>query len=270
MVAYDAVGPSSAGVGVGAGTTLSWSHTVTGSNIAVVAGVAVDGSPDTMTCTCTCNGSAMTSLAKVHSGGGANTIGYLQVFGIAGVTAGSASLVATCSAAPADINGGSLSFSGVSPGTPFGTAATAGSTSGTASAATAGSTTGNMVAGFCVEGTGITSATAPATSRFLNNYRGGAGNGAGDSAGATSPSTGSAVTMAWTVTNDFWAAAAVEVLAGGAGQATAVAATAVGGTLVALTSPSTLLSGPNYPALATDLGGGSGLWSNPFLAQGPP
>jgi hypothetical protein len=267
-VAYDAVGPGATGTGVQGPASLSWSHTVTGSNIAVLAGVAVDGSPDTMTCTATCNGTSMTSLGKVHSGG--STAGYLEVFGIAAVTAGSASLVATASSAPADLNGGSLSFTGVSPGTPFGTAASASGNSGTASAATAGSTSGNMVAGFAIEGTGITSATAPSTSRFIENYRGIAGNAAGNSAGATSPSTGSAVTMAWAVTSDFWAALAVEVLAGGAGQATAVLATGTGAALTALTSPSALLSGPDYPALASVLGGGSGTWTNPLLAEGPP
>lgn len=266
-VAYDASAPAPP-FGNQGQSSLSWSHTVAGSDIAVLAGVAVDGSPDTMTCTATCNGSGMTSLGKVHAGG--STAGYLEVFGISGVTAGSASLVATASTTVTDINVCSLSFTGASPAVPFGTAGTASGNTGTATASTAGSTTGNFVAGFMATGTGITSATAPATSRVINNYRGNAGNAAGDSAAATSPSTGSAVTMAWTITSDFWAAVAVEVLAGGAGQAFAGLAAGAGGVLTALTSPSSLVAGPNYPALAVDLGGGSGSWTNPFLAEGPP
>lgn len=211
----------------------------------------------------------MTSLGKVHTNN--TTVGYIQVFGISGVTAGSASLVATASSAPSDMNGGSLSFTGVSPGTPFGTVSAASSGySGAATATVTSSVSGNFVAGFMASGQGITSASSPATSRFIENFQGGGGAGAGNSAGATSPSTGSAVTMTWALTSDYWGAIAVEVLAGAAGQATAVQATGAGGALTAVTSPSSLLSGPRYPVLAVDLGGGSGAWSNPFLAEGPP
>lgn len=269
MVAFDAVGPGATGTGSSGLTTLSWSHTVTGSNCAVLVGVACDDAADSMTCTATCNTTNMPSIGKVHTNN--TTVGYIQVFGLAPVTAGSASIVVTATSAPTDLNGGSLSFTGVSPTVPFGTVSAASSgNSGAATATVTSSTTGNIVAGFMASGQAITSASSPATSRFIENFKGGGGAGAGNSAGATSPSTGSAVTMTWALTSDYWAAVAVEVLAGASGQATAVKATGAGTGLTSLTSPSSLLSGPDYPALATDLGGGSGVWSNPALAEGPP
>jgi hypothetical protein len=68
--------------------------------------------------------------------------------------------------------------------------------------------------------------SSPGTPRFIAN--GNDNTGAGNSAGSTSPSTGSNVTMKWTVANDWWAAAAVEVKAAGSTQATPPAVTAAG------------------------------------------
>lgn len=215
-VTFDVVGPGATGQGSIGATTVTWTHTVTGgtTNTAILVGVAVDANPDTMTLTCTCAGTTMTPLALVHSDNAA--LGYIRVFGLAGVATGANTILATATATPVDLNGGSLSFGGVSQTTPFGTPATNFGSSTTATAATAGSTSGNIVAGFICNGSNITSATSPSTSQFIENYNAG-GQAAGKSAGATSPSTGSAVTMAWTVVTDFWAEIVVEVLAAGGG-----------------------------------------------------
>lgn len=50
----------------------------------------------------------------------------------------------------------------------------------------------------------------------------------------------------------------------------AVLASGAGHALNATTIPANTVSGPNYPAMAADLGGGAGAWSNPYLAEGPP
>jgi hypothetical protein len=65
------------------------------------------------------------------------------------------------------------------------------------------------MAGFVSSGSGVTSATSPSTSRYIVN--GDTQNGAGNSAGATSPATGSNVSMAWTVVNDYWGAIELQV-----------------------------------------------------------
>lgn len=219
-VAFDAVGPSSAGTGNGAASTLSWTHTIGAgvTNGYVLAGVAVTDANDALPSptTVTCGGTAMTSLGKVHSNN--SNVGYIQVFGLAtGASTGAKTIAVTVAGSvPNGIEGGSISFSGVNQTTPVGTPATAFGAGTPLTAATAGSTSGNLVAGFGTAGNGITSATAPSTSRYINNSNAN-NNAAGSAAGATSPATGSAVTMAWAETSsDWWAEIIVEVLASGA------------------------------------------------------
>jgi hypothetical protein len=217
-VAFDSVGPSSAGATVASNTVLTFSHTVVGSNVILLAGISVDTSADGgLSCTCKYGGTAMTSLGVVHSGN--ITAGFLQVFGII-AAAGTANVVATVAGGtPANISGGSIGFSGAGATVALahGTAATANTPTATtvATAALASNTSGNLIAGFMCAGSGITSATAPSTSRFIKSLT---GTGAAAScAGATSPSTGSSVTMAWAMPSDDFAELLVEILPFGGG-----------------------------------------------------
>ncbi len=162
-VAFDAVGPSSAGAGTATAGPLSWTHT--GSGSALLAGVSVDAGSDTgITCSCTCDGVAMTSLGKVESGGG--TAGFLQVFAAAGLSGSSHAIVATASggAPPGDMEGGSLSFTGAGAtvAAAFGTPAAANPSTGTCAVTLPASTSGNLVAAFLADGNTISSVSSPA------------------------------------------------------------------------------------------------------------
>lgn len=212
-VAFDSVGPSAAGATIAANTVLTFSHTVVGNNVVLLAGIAVDSGADaSLSCTCTYAGSPMTSLGVVHSGG--ISAGFLQVFVIE-TAPGTANVVATVAGGtPANLSGGSIAVSGAAApvATGHGTPATANTPTGvtTATCALASNTSGNLIVGFTCSGTSIASATAPSTSRFIKSQ---AGSGAaGSVAGATSPATGSSVTMAWTMGSDDFAELIVEIL----------------------------------------------------------
>ena len=270
-VAFDAVGPSSAGA-TGTTASLTWAHTITGANTVLIAGVAVDAGSDAgMTCACTYNAVAMTSLATRHSGGA--TAGFLQVFGIVAAAGASHNVVATVSGGtPANITAGSISFTGAAQttGAAFGTPASfdsAGATPTTATGALASNTNGNIIAGFVTNGAGITSATAPSTSRFINSKTGSGA--AGSCGGATSPATGSSVTMAWTVSPDYFAEILTEILPAATGTPVS-AASGAGAALGATVVTSSTTTGPRYAGTATDLGGVYGTWNTPQYATGGP
>jgi hypothetical protein len=212
-VAYDATGPSSSGAKAANASSLSWTHTVgSGSDTALLAEVAVGTSNDNGCVLTVKDGTtAMTPLATVHDNG--RHAGYLEVFGLAGPPGGDNAITATVTGCrggvPLELTGGSESFTGVSQSAPFGTAITAKGSGGTATVATTGSTTGNLIAGFAANGSGINSARSPSVSRYIANQDNNSG--AGNSAGATSAATGSAVTMKWSLQNDWWGAAILEV-----------------------------------------------------------
>ncbi len=207
-VAYGATGPGSSGAKVSNATSLSWNQAVSGSNTALLVGVAVGQNGDgALSASVTYNGVAMTLLKTVH--GNNQPDGFLDVFGLANPASGTHSVAVSVSGGrPAEITGGSESFTGVSQSAPFSIPASAYGASGTASVAIA-SHRNDMAAGFMAAGSGITSATSPSASQFIANDD--SFTGAGNSAGATSPSTGSNVTMAWSLTSDYWADVAVEV-----------------------------------------------------------
>lgn len=273
-VAFDAVGPSSAGAN-SATTSLTWAHTITGANTVLIAGCALDAGSDAgFSMSATYNGVSMTSLSgPIHSGG--LTAGFLQVWGIIAAAGTSHNVVVTAAGGtPAGLSGGSLSFTGAGQtiGAAFGTPVTAnpGGTSSTVTAAMASNTSGNIIAGFGCSGSNFSSATSPSTSRFI----GGSGftAAAGQSAGATSPSTGSSVTMAWTLGgSDAWAEILVEILAVASGtQAPAAVAAAAGVAPDALTSPHQVLSPVAHASAVAILPGGYGTWATPEFAEGGP
>jgi len=219
-VAFDAVGPSSAGTGGITVTTLSWTHTAVASGVTLLASCSLDNSPDTgITMTCKCDGVLMTSLGTKE--GDSQTTGYLQAWSISGISSGAHTILVTASSAVNDLSAGSISFTGAAS---LGTPVTASGTSITASAAVTGTAAPSLVAGFALSGDTIASTTSPATSRYLENLRGPNGDGAGNNAGATSPGPGT-VTMSWglTAAGDPWAVIAVELLAAPSGGAPAAA-----------------------------------------------
>ena len=205
-VTYDATGPGSSGATVADQAALSWNHTISGTSPALLVGVAVGAIPDSgLTTSATYDGQAMTLLKQVHADNG--TAGYEDMFGLLNAPAGTHSVsVKVSGGTPNEITGGSESFDNV---TQFSTATSAYGNGNTASVTSSGSTSGDIVAGLVATGTSVTSASAPATSRFIANMDDRTG--AGNSAGATSPSTGSNVTLSWWVASDLWGAIAVEV-----------------------------------------------------------
>lgn len=217
-VAFDAVGPSSAGtstVTTGA-TSLSWTHTAGGSANAVLVGVAVgtNGVNDTMTAAVTFGGTAMTSLGKVHAN--SQTFGYIELFGLLNPAIGAQTVAVTLSTGVnvLSIVGGSVSVTGAAS---FKAAVTAVGASTTPSVAVTGTASGNLVVDAVAAGSAVTSATSPSTNRWLNNAS--TSSGAGNAAQSSSPGTGGSVTMAYTVTSDWWGIVAVEVVAAGGGAA---------------------------------------------------
>ena len=113
-VAFNAVGPSSSGATVSSNDTLTWNHTCGASATYLLAGVTVDGAPDSdWTITATYNSVSMSSLGVVHADNADN--GYLQVFALASPPTGSAYQVkisASGTGTPAGANGGSILFTG--------------------------------------------------------------------------------------------------------------------------------------------------------------
>jgi hypothetical protein len=217
-VAFDAVGPSSAGQSATATTTLTWSHTCSGTNRYVLVGVSMGQNPDTSrTMSATFGGTSMTSLGLVHSGG--STAGLVQLFGLVNPAAGASTVTVTASGTTDTLSGGSMSFTGVDQTTPVGTAVTASGTGTALSATVASTTTGNMVAGTACTGTSTGITAVGNTSRWVKNVNGntGAGNNAGETAAA-----GGSVSMTFTSgASDFWGVVAVEVKAAATGGGTA-------------------------------------------------
>jgi len=225
-VAFDAVGPAAAlGQTASTPTTVTWAHIVTGSNTALVVFVGVgqdSGSDATKTISgVTYNGVAMTQIGTPkHTNN--STSGYLACYGLINPTTGTNNVVVTFASAPSTAQCGSVSFTGANQTTAFGTPVTAAGNTALATAAVASNTSGNIIA-FGVDGGNTIGATptSPATKRWLANF--GFSSAGGCSACATIPSTGSSVTCSWSLSTDFWALIAVEVLAaGGAAAASAV------------------------------------------------
>lgn len=216
-VAFDAVGPSSAGATTTT-STLSWSHTVgSGTGRAIVAVVAVSSNNNYATgytVTATCGGTAMTVIGGKTAHDDAAGGGFVQMFGLLNPGTGSQtiSIAFTGLTSVTHIVGGSVSFTGAGA---FGTPATAQGTSASSpSVALFTSSASNMVVDGLARGSGGT-LTSSQTKRWqadgdTNNY-------AGNGASSTAAGTGSTVTMAYTPTSaDGWAIIATEVQAANA------------------------------------------------------
>ena len=141
--------------------------------------------------------------------GNNSTAGFIKVYGTTGLSSGAHSIVVTATGGtPNAMAGGSASYTGAGS---FGTPATAFGFSSTSSVTVASTTTGNLVYACVGTGSGGEVATSPATLRYLKDQ---ASSLIGNCAAEDTASTGSAVTIGFTQTGDFWAIIAVEILAG--------------------------------------------------------
>lgn len=269
-LAFDAVGPSASGA-AGSSAAPSWSHTVTGSNNLLLACVVCDTDATTISAI-SWNSQPMTPLyagSANYKHQNSGTAGWTAVYKLVNAPAGTGNVSVTLSGSSV-WEGGSLSFSGADAAAGIGTPqAFAGTGLSQPSASFTPTTSGRIIAAFLGCGNFINSATSPLTSRFINNQ--GGSNAGGMAAGATAPSTGSAVSLAWSITADFWSIVAVEVLAGTGGTLQPAGLADAAGTAPDPSALSTdLLSGPRYATAAADLGGGSGAWGTPDYAEGGP
>lgn len=210
-VQFDAVGPSSAGQGqTGTATPITWSHTCTGSNRALLVGVVIAGTDTGVTTTVTYNGVTVPTVVKRHSND--STSGYAELFALAGPATGTNTVsVAVAGSGWEGFEGGSVSFTGVDQTTPVAHSATAVGNSAFPSV-TVASTAGNMVCDLACAGTDVTG--SPGTSRWLlnRNQASAAGN-----AGQATDAGAASVVMARTLLGaDFWAAIAADVQAAAA------------------------------------------------------
>lgn len=216
-VAFDAVGPSSAGAGSLTATD-TWTHVSVGTTgLAGIVSVAFgSGSTATMAFTLgvTWGGVAMTSLGKVATDN-STTAGYVQMFGIIAPPTGSQTITVTCTGGtPNSLAAGSISFTGVGS---FGTAVTAFGSSAAATVSVTGTSVNNMMVSAVCAGSAISGAGTGVTSRWIKNES--TSSGAGEGAGGTSPSVASgAVAMPWTISgSDFWGMIGVEAIASATG-----------------------------------------------------
>lgn len=212
-VVFDVVQPSSSGQRATSSTTLNWTHTTVAAATCVLVQVQVDGGgPVNNTSTCTIGGVSMTQLVVQQAAAAGE---YIVLYGSTSfaLAAGAHAIVFTPQAAPVDMCGASLSFSGA---VSFGTPVSASSGAGTASSMTSPnlSTTGsqNYVAHFGAAGDAIN--TSPATNEWVNNVTAGGGHSLGNGSGGIAAATGGIMTFTWQLNSTTnWADAVVEIQA---------------------------------------------------------
>lgn len=217
-VAFDAVGPSSAGAGNAGTSPLTWLHTCGAGATALYVGVAVGLSPgvvsdNSITCTATFNSVSMTAMSPGQSANGSaltGNDGFVKVFKLASPTTGSA-LTVSITVSPTtnvtSITGGSISVTGSGTESALTQAFNAGPvTSGSINVPS--TTSGNLCLCFFTYGTvGSTTMTA-GTLRYQNEQNNSSG--AGSNTGATLASPGGTATISWNEASDGWAAIAFE------------------------------------------------------------
>jgi hypothetical protein len=190
----DAIGPGASGIAQ-AGTSLSWTHTCSGTNRYLVVGISVGGASGSFTTTVTCNGSAMTSLGRQQSNNQSD--GYVELFGII-PPVGSCSIVATGSGSGQPFIGGSISATSVNQSTPVRTAIAAFG-SGTSIQATRTGATGDLFIDAACCGSSIS--TSLQTLKIQQNFN--TSTGAGNMSMSTAPGAASS-SMGYTCQSDWW------------------------------------------------------------------
>ena len=205
-VAIDAIGPSSTGALINGNTTLSWTHTCSGTNRYLVVGIAVGGGTAAWTISVTCNGTAMTSLGRQQSDNQSD--GYVALFGIIPPT-GSCSIIATSSNNGTPLTGGSISATGVDQTTPIRNTTPAYG-SGTSIQTTVTATNNDLFVDAACCGSDIS--TSLQTLQVQNNYN--TSTGAGNFSMSTAPGAASA-TMGYASQSDWWGIIGVSLRASG-------------------------------------------------------
>jgi chitodextrinase len=206
-VSVDFVGPGAAGVAAASATTLSWNHTVSGSNTLLTTGVAIGVNNDSRTVSVTYNGVPMTSAGKVHSYN--RTDGFIELFYLVAPAAGTHPVQVTLTGGSAEIEAGSVSFVGVNQAAPVRNIVIAFGNS-TAPSVTVASAPGNMVVDAVAFGTTISNSGK--TSRWIRNQN---GNTAGGNGAQSTAAGASSVTMGYTTSNmaDWWAIIGMDIVA---------------------------------------------------------
>jgi len=204
-VTYDATG----GTRCANCATLSWTHTVSGSNTAMLVGVGVGAFNDgSCSASVTYDGVGLTSEGEQHAFN--STDGFEQVFGLPGPPAGTHTVAVTvggCS--PDELTGESESFDNAAQTSTFSGVATQPGDGPSPSITTSESTSGDLYAGFIAHGHSITGINF-GSSRLVENQDNTTG--AGNSAAATAPSTGGGVEIGWSASaSDYWGIVAVQV-----------------------------------------------------------
>lgn len=194
------------------GTSLSWSHTASGSDRAVYVGVIWAGFPNTVdtTASVTYNGVSMTSVGKSSASGGSLSpyVLNVQVFELKNPPTGANTVVVTFSGTSVAV-AGSSSYTGVNQSTAHGTAVTANGDSADLTASVSSTSSDNLVVGLLGTQYSTNSLTAGQTQRWSgansSNWRG---------LFEDTAATGGSVTVSGTMSPaGKWAEVAFEILA---------------------------------------------------------
>ena len=207
-VAFDAVGPSSAGTG-SATSPLTWTHTCAAGATELMVGATIfTGSTNVITAV-TYNSVSMSLVGFTQSGAGG--AGGVAMYHLANPSSG-ANTVSVTFTGGNNTNAGSMSFTGSSG---LGTAVTNTANAASVSASVAGTTTGGMVAAACCYGgTAIITITGTNSVTTQWEHNGTTNSGADNGAGGTVASTGGGAsqTVGFTDTGtDYWGIVAVEL-----------------------------------------------------------
>lgn len=212
---------SASSAGCGSCTSLSWSHTVSGSDTVLVIGISgYDTTPDVVTGV-TYNGVAMTLIPSSSGTNGGHTVAF---YGLIAPTTGTNTVVVSASGTMTDLGAGAVSFTGAHQTTPFGTANTATGTSTAPSVNVSSAADEIVVDTLSIIHNGTLTVGAGQTQQWQ------AIGGFGFIKYAGSTETGSATTtMSWAnSTSQAWAISAVPVKPVGAAAATVRLRTFVG------------------------------------------
>ncbi len=195
------VDSSSVGAGALRASSLSWSHTVgSGSNRVLVVGVVGACVPSV-----TYGGVALTHAGQVYNNNQAPA--STDLFVLVNPATGTNTVRVSYSGCTSDVEGGSISFTGVDQSTPL-AHVTTNFGSGTAAQVAVASVAGDMVVD--VVGNGSAIASSRQTLSWLKNQNGNTavGNGAQSTAAGAS-----SVTMGYSVSSDWWGIIGADVVA---------------------------------------------------------
>lgn len=205
-VAIDARAPGATAAFINNSTTLSWTHTCSGTNRYLVVGIVVGGGSSSMTTAVTCNGNAMTSLGRQQSNN--QNDGFVQLFGII-PPVGSCTIVVTTSGTAQPLIGGSISATGVDQTSPVrNMVSTYGD--GTSIQVTPTGATGDLFIDAACCGSGILTSTQ--TLQTLENYN--YSTAAGNMAMSTAPGAATA-NMGYACESDWWGIVGISLRASG-------------------------------------------------------